>query len=50
MSPEMISQRNSTTKVDMWALGIILYQVLSKGKHPFEASSSFLMYKKICEY
>jgi serine/threonine protein kinase len=36
MSPEAIKYFPSTTKVDMWAIGIILYEILSKGNHPFE--------------
>jgi serine/threonine protein kinase len=35
MSPETTKKIPSTTKVDMWAIGIILYQLLSKGNHPF---------------
>ena len=37
--PEIILQKESTTKIDMWALGIILYQ-LSTGKLPFEAATN----------
>ena len=35
MSPETIKESRSTTKVDVWAIGIILYQLLSKGNLPF---------------
>jgi serine/threonine protein kinase len=40
MAPEMIAEKLSTTKVDMWALGVILYQLVSN-KHPFEAATFF---------
>ncbi len=40
MAPEAIIDQPSTPKVDMWALGVILYQ-LSANKLPFEASNSF---------
>ena len=35
-SPEiMLDNKATTTKLDMWALGIILYQLVSSNKHPF---------------
>jgi serine/threonine protein kinase len=40
MAPEMIAEKPPTTKVDMWALGVILYE-LSAGRLPFEASGKF---------
>ena len=40
MAPEMIAEKQSTTKVDMWALGVMLYQLFSN-KHPFEAATYF---------
>ena len=40
MAPEMIVEMPSTTKVDMWALGVILYQLFSN-KLPFEAANKF---------
>jgi eukaryotic-like serine/threonine-protein kinase len=39
MAPEIIVQIPSTTKVDMWALGIILYQFFTN-KLPFEAANN----------
>ena len=40
MAPEMIVKNESTTKVDMWALGVILYQMFAN-KLPFEADNYF---------
>ena len=40
MAPEMIVKKRSTTKVDMWALGVILYQFFTH-KLPFEAENNF---------
>jgi serine/threonine protein kinase len=48
MAPEMIFQKQSTTKVDMWALGVILYQLFFN-KLPFEAESNFETMKLISE-
>jgi serine/threonine protein kinase len=31
----MILEKPSTIKVDMWALGIILYQLIAYNNHPF---------------
>jgi serine/threonine protein kinase len=33
----------STTKVDIWALGVIFYQLVSGMKHPFESKNIFAM-------
>ena len=38
MAPEMIAQKESSTKVDMWALGVILFQLFTN-KLPFEADN-----------
>jgi serine/threonine protein kinase len=37
-APETMGKDNqeSTSKVDMWALGIILYQLFASKNHPFE--------------
>jgi serine/threonine protein kinase len=35
-APEVIKDQEATTKVDIWALGIMLYQLVSNLKHPFE--------------
>jgi serine/threonine protein kinase len=48
MAPEMIVQKPSTTKADMWALGVILYQFFSN-KLPFEADNFYDTMKLIRE-
>jgi len=48
MAPEMILEKSCTTKVDMWALGVILYQFFAN-KLPFEGSSYFETMKLISE-
>jgi serine/threonine protein kinase len=48
MAPEMIANKLCTTKVDMWALGIMLYQFFSS-QLPFEADSHYGMMKLISE-
>lgn len=35
MAPELISRQPSDEKVDIFALGCILYQMLKGGAHPF---------------
>ena len=35
MAPEVLLTKHESTKsVDVWAVGIILYEVLTGGKHP----------------
>lgn len=34
IAPEVILNKPATSKVDMWALGIILYQLVSSLNHP----------------
>ena len=39
MAPEVMRGEKSTIKVDMWALGIILFQLITK-KHPFDRNGN----------
>jgi serine/threonine protein kinase len=48
MAPEMIVKEQTTTKVDMWALGVILYQLFAN-KLPFEADNFYDTMKLIRE-
>jgi serine/threonine protein kinase len=35
-APEVLKEKNKTsTKCDMWALGIILYHLVASNTHPF---------------
>jgi serine/threonine protein kinase len=43
IAPEVIENNPPTSKVDMWALGIILYQLVASLKHPFECENTFAM-------
>jgi serine/threonine protein kinase len=43
MAPEVIKNAKPTSKVDMWALGIILYQLVASYEHPFPAENVFAM-------
>ena len=36
-APEVLSLQRYTTKADMWALGITMYQIVT-GEHPFNTS------------
>jgi serine/threonine protein kinase len=48
MAPEMIVKKLSTSRADMWALGVILYQFFSN-QLPFESESYFSTMKLITE-
>jgi serine/threonine protein kinase len=37
MAPEVLNDNNPTQKVDIWAAGVIFYELISALKHPFEA-------------
>ena len=43
MAPEVIKNENPTSKVDMWALGIILYQLVASYEHPFPGENVFAL-------
>ena len=38
MAPEMFETNRYTSKIDIWSLGIVSYEIL-KEKHPFEANN-----------
>ena len=35
MAPEVAAKQEYTKSVDVWAIGIIMHQLLAQGKHPF---------------
>jgi serine/threonine protein kinase len=43
MAPEVIMNATPTFKVDMWALGIILYQLVTSYEHPFQGANVFAL-------
>ena len=43
IAPEVMSDKPTTTQVDIWALGIILYQLIASFSHPFERENFFAM-------
>ena len=38
MAPEVVSQGVVTKSVDMWAIGVIMFELLSGGQHPYKVS------------
>ncbi len=46
MSPEVIKGQKPTSKVDIWALGILLYQ-LAENKLPFDRKTDLEMLNAI---
>ena len=49
VAPEVIKGEASSTKADIWALGIIFYQLISGLKHPFQSKDVFAMNIAISE-
>ncbi|GFU05835.1 3-phosphoinositide-dependent protein kinase 1 [Nephila pilipes] len=46
VSPEMLSDKSASPSVDLWALGCIIYQMVS-GLPPFRAANEYLIFQKI---
>uniref|UniRef100_A0A6G1SII1 non-specific serine/threonine protein kinase n=1 Tax=Aceria tosichella TaxID=561515 RepID=A0A6G1SII1_9ACAR len=46
VSPEMLKNREASNKSDLWALGVIIYQMITNVM-PFDAPNEYLIYKKI---
>lgn len=47
MAPEQFDGEGICAQTDLWAMGVILYQMLSGGRLPFEGSSLFELAQKI---
>ena len=45
-SPELLNDRNTSESSDIWALGVLLFQ-LSSGRLPFRGKSEYLTFQKI---
>ena len=46
LAPEMINQLGHTTSLDLWNLGVLLFELLTGGA-PFQASNQAAMFEKI---
>lgn len=46
VSPEMLKDRQASNKSDLWALGVIIYQMITNVM-PFNAPNEYLIYQKI---
>lgn len=46
MAPELIKGEDNSYTTDIWALGVILFQMV-EGRTPFEGGSDFLIYQNI---
>ena len=46
VSPEILTGRTSTYASDLWAIGCILYQMIT-GMPPFQSQSEYLIFQKI---
>lgn len=46
VSPEMFNSRGTSRASDLWAIGCILYQMIS-GIPPFQSKSEYMIFKKI---
>lgn len=46
VSPEMLKNRQATNKSDLWALGVIIFQMITNVM-PFNAPNEYLIYQKI---
>eukprot|EP01039_Chlorochromonas_danica_P011259 gene11259-12558_t len=49
LSPEQISQIGHSYPVDLWAMGVLLYE-LTVGSHPFSSTSEVATYNKISSF
>lgn len=46
MAPEIHKSSKYDEKVDLWSLGVIVYQLFSRGKFPFDGQDESDIYEK----
>ena len=46
VSPEILTGRGSSRASDLWAIGCVLYQMIT-GMSPFQSQSEYLIFQKI---
>ena len=45
MAPEQANQQNYSKRIDIWACGIIMYQLMTQGEHPlYKPTDSYQEY------
>lgn len=47
LSPELCEDQPYNEKSDVWALGVVLYEMCTGGKHPFDAQNEGALIRKI---
>ena len=47
LSPELCEDKPYNEKSDVWALGVLLYEMCTGGKHPFDAQNEGALIRKI---
>ena len=47
MAPELMKGQNYNEKIDIWAVGLITYELLTGGKFPFSMEAHALR-KQVC--
>jgi serine/threonine protein kinase len=51
-APEVVLSKRFTCQSDMWSLGVLLFEMLMKGKHPFDHLQDHILIQRIarCQY